>query len=306
MSSTNKTTHYDLSQYIGSDKPTYLTDYNGDMNKIDTAIYDADALARVNESAIGNLTDLTTTAKNNLVSAINELDGEVTTNTANISTNTSNISTNATNISTNATNIGNLNNLTTASKTNLVSAINEVDANSDSNTSAIGTLTNLSTNEKSNLVGAINEVNYNVNNFNLSSFETITSFTLYNRDGNVDTSATATGEITVAKNSDGSLAKLYGRISINGINSTRRVKFQTSLRPAETLNINGGGVRINISDINGNECIRTMNLTTLTINTNGLCEMEYGYNWSSSERVDFLMINSLMFIKDFGDSPIPV
>lgn len=36
MSSTNKTTNYKLSQYIGTDKPTYLGDYNGDMLKIDT------------------------------------------------------------------------------------------------------------------------------------------------------------------------------------------------------------------------------------------------------------------------------
>lgn len=36
MSSTNKTTNYKLSQYIGTDKPTYLGDYNGDMSKIDT------------------------------------------------------------------------------------------------------------------------------------------------------------------------------------------------------------------------------------------------------------------------------
>lgn len=38
MASTNKTTNYELSQYIGTDKPTYLGDYNGDMLKIDTAI----------------------------------------------------------------------------------------------------------------------------------------------------------------------------------------------------------------------------------------------------------------------------
>lgn len=36
MSSTNKTANYKLSQYIGTDKPTYLGDYNGDMSKIDT------------------------------------------------------------------------------------------------------------------------------------------------------------------------------------------------------------------------------------------------------------------------------
>lgn len=39
MSSTNKTTYYELSQYIGTDKPTYLGDYNSDMSKIDGAIH---------------------------------------------------------------------------------------------------------------------------------------------------------------------------------------------------------------------------------------------------------------------------
>lgn len=41
MSSTNKTSHYDLSQYIGTDKPTYLGDYNSDMSKIDAGIHSA-------------------------------------------------------------------------------------------------------------------------------------------------------------------------------------------------------------------------------------------------------------------------
>ena len=38
MSSTNKTTNYKLSQYIGTDKPTYLGDYNSDMLKIDNQL----------------------------------------------------------------------------------------------------------------------------------------------------------------------------------------------------------------------------------------------------------------------------
>lgn len=61
MSSANKTTYYDLSQYIGTDKPTYLGDYNSDMSKIDAGIHGAEdkattasqkagsALARVGE-----------------------------------------------------------------------------------------------------------------------------------------------------------------------------------------------------------------------------------------------------------------
>lgn len=45
MSSTNKTTHYELSQFIGTDKPAWLTDYNGDMLKIDTGLAAAAAEA---------------------------------------------------------------------------------------------------------------------------------------------------------------------------------------------------------------------------------------------------------------------
>lgn len=59
MASTNKTTNYDLSQYIGSDKPTYLTDYNGDMLKIDTQMKtNADNIA----TAISGVESATTTA----------------------------------------------------------------------------------------------------------------------------------------------------------------------------------------------------------------------------------------------------
>lgn len=35
MSSTNKTTTLKLSQFVGTDKPDWLTDYNEDMEKID-------------------------------------------------------------------------------------------------------------------------------------------------------------------------------------------------------------------------------------------------------------------------------
>ena len=45
MSSTNKTSHYELSQFIGTDKPAWLTDYNGDMLKIDTGLAAAAAEA---------------------------------------------------------------------------------------------------------------------------------------------------------------------------------------------------------------------------------------------------------------------
>ena len=121
FSSTNATTHYNLSQYIGSDKPTYLVDYNGDMSKIDTGIYNADAKGTQANDNIGTMSSLTTTATTDLVSAINEVDAHADTNATNISNNT-------TDIATNTSAIGTLANLTTSAKNNLVSAINEVDA----------------------------------------------------------------------------------------------------------------------------------------------------------------------------------
>lgn len=160
MSSTNKTTHYDLSQYTASDKPTYLVDYNTDMSNIDQGIYDADSLARNNEQSIGTLSDLQTTAKNNLVSAINELKGKTDS-------------------------IGNLSNLTTSANTDLVVAINEVDAEANLNNQNIGTMTNLETTVKTSLVGAINEVNTGKNNNatnigNLSNLNTTDKSSLVN------------------------------------------------------------------------------------------------------------------------------
>lgn len=54
MSSTNKTTNYKLSQYIGTDKPTYLGDYNGDMQKIDTQMKANANAASSAQSAAGS------------------------------------------------------------------------------------------------------------------------------------------------------------------------------------------------------------------------------------------------------------
>ena len=54
MSSTNKTVTIELSQYVGTDKPTYLTDYNGDMLKIDNAIAaDRDSIETAQNTADG-------------------------------------------------------------------------------------------------------------------------------------------------------------------------------------------------------------------------------------------------------------
>lgn len=153
MASTNKTAHYNLSQYIGTDKPTYLVDYNGDMSAIDAAIFgvsttatSASSKANTNETNIGTLSDLTTEAKTSLVGAINEVDSHADTNTTNIAT----------------------------------------------NTSAIGTLANLETTAKSNLVSAINETREDINKLDLIYFDSYTGSQMTASEGSVQSYSSIT------------------------------------------------------------------------------------------------------------------
>lgn len=54
MTATNHTKNYDLSQFVGTDRPTWIGDYNGDMTKIDAQLKrNADDIA---SAAAGGLT----------------------------------------------------------------------------------------------------------------------------------------------------------------------------------------------------------------------------------------------------------
>lgn len=59
MTATNHTEHYGLSQYTEDDRPTYTGDYNGDMNKIDAAIYAASQSGGGGMAAVEHTADLT-------------------------------------------------------------------------------------------------------------------------------------------------------------------------------------------------------------------------------------------------------
>lgn len=80
MSSTNKTTNYNLSQYIGTDKPTYLGDYNGDMLKIDTQM-------KANADSASNATSAAGAAQalvDKALQDVQDLNDSVTANSADI------------------------------------------------------------------------------------------------------------------------------------------------------------------------------------------------------------------------------
>ena len=75
FSSTNKTANYELSQYVDTDKPSYLGDYNSDMLKIDTAIHEN----ATNISASDAKAETAKTTADTALSNANDADSKATT-----------------------------------------------------------------------------------------------------------------------------------------------------------------------------------------------------------------------------------
>lgn len=238
MASTNKTTHYELSQYVGTDKPTYLTDYNNDMSAIDTGIYNAQTKA---DSAY---------------STANSADGKADQA---------------------------LNNAGTA-QTDASTAITR-----------IGTMANLDTTEKTNLVGAINEVKGVADEINKFNFTTFTSYDKDNVNVSVEGGSITGGTCTIAKNSDGSIIKVYGKLSLTKTNQTTRVTIaNTGILPDSEISINPIGIEIreNASSYGS--------ATAVKLKTNGSVELVC-FGAGSGNNVELLMIPFVIFVKDFGD-----
>ena len=238
MASTNKTSNYELSQFLGTDKPAWLSDYNTDMSKID-------AQMKLNADGVTAATGASTT---------------------------------------NTTNIGTLSNLTTDEKTSLVAAVNEVDSHAD-------TAQNTANTASTDAGIALTKISGIESALNLTAASPVTSnFTVV--DG-----ATATvneGKITVAKNTEGSLCKVYGYLNIASTSSsglcTIKLVDDSGLRPDENINVEGVALKTSTGGIGS---------ATLNIKTTG--EIDVTFNKSANIAQDIRIMACVIFVKSFGD-----
>ena len=128
MGHTNETANVELSQFLGTDKPAWLVDYNGDMAKLDAYIYAVKVKADANESAITSLGNRVTTVENDITNTI----------TPALTAAQNNITTLRGNITTINSLIGN--GTPTTTDQTIIGAINEINANvtGDKSVSASG------------------------------------------------------------------------------------------------------------------------------------------------------------------------
>lgn len=249
MASTNKTTNYDLSQYVGTDKPTYLGDYNSDMLKIDTAIKNASnsaSAASTAASAAQTTADGASTAASN---------AQTSADAANQAA--SNASQAA------ATAQGTAN----TANTNAQSAL----ANASVNAQAIATL-------KSYL--------------DIKNYVTPTAQISGAISGNLDM------RITVARNDDGTLAKIYGYLGFTKSNANGDVVVTltgTGLNPNSEFIISPIGILRDSQNTNYNP-----GYMACTVKANG--DLEFNFKNVVANRSPFLICPACLYlIKNFGD-----
>lgn len=141
---TNHTTNYELSQFVSADKPTFLGDYNGDMLKIDTAIA---GVATTASGAVSTANAASATATDAATAA-----ASAASTAATADANASSALATAGNAATAAA-------AAQSDATAASTAASAADTKATAANTAIGDLTQLTTTAKNNLVAAINEVN---------------------------------------------------------------------------------------------------------------------------------------------------
>lgn len=205
MAATNHTTNYNLPQYVGTDKPTYLGDWNSTMSAIDTQMKtNAD-----NASGALSAAQSAQTNANSALSTAQTADGKADTAISNAATAQSTAD-NASSVATSA--------LSTANSASSAASAAQTTANS---ASASATLAN----SKADLITS--QLNLN----NITTYGT--------NDVTCDQGSLSACTLTLAVNDDGSLFKFYGSLTGTGVNY---VSMSSSLRPETAYTINPAGI----------------------------------------------------------------
>ena len=154
------------------------------------------------------------------------------------------------------------------------------------NVEMIGDLSNLTTTDKTDLVSAINEVNSIKSYLSFSSFQTYTTINV--DDGDLDSCS-----LRVARNSDGTLCKIYGKIQTSGLNSTGTktltLNVDTGIRPSSEINIIG--ICFNYTD--------TITTAFVKLETDGRILIDY-YG-KANETNQLIFTACVIFVENFGD-----
>lgn len=270
MSATNQTSNYELPLFIGTDKPSWLGDFNGAMNAIDTAIKGrADDIASLTTRMTATETVANTASSTASTALTNANNAQTSANTAQTTADTANTAAAAAQSTANTA----LSNATTAQST--------ADTAQATATSAM-TLGNTNSNEIAKL--------------NFTQFDAYDNTDMTTQYGSVGSSS----RINVATNSDGSVGKIYGNIFIQnpaGADGAFTITIpNTKLRPTSNITITGCSMRTQFTSEGFNDLVAN----SYSVSTNGTVTINM-YRTTTLTYTNAILIGCVLFLKDFGD-----
>lgn len=276
MSSTNKTPNYNLSQFTADDKPTWLGDYNSDMQKIDTQMK---ANATKADSAESTANNANQTASDAL-----EASTEAKTLASGASTNAS-------------TALSTAQSANTKAKESATKSQNAMDTASSASGNASAALSMAQT-ANANASKALN----GLEKFNLKNqmiFNTSTGNIVNEEHAGND--FTNSG-VTLAYNDSGDVFKLYGNIQIKNPDLgtyTYKVKLMsTPLRSSKDIKIINAGIVLYDTGLD------KVDLTSFTVKTNGDIIVEGWCNTTTSKDIRLILFNELYILQAFEQSEV--
>ena len=322
MSATNSTVNYGLPQFLATDKPAWLTDFNGAMSDIDTAIKEAktagdnaQSTANTNTANIQTL-DGTVTSQG---TAIGSLQTAVAGNSGSINTINSLIG-DGTPTTTNKTIIGAINEIN--------SKVGDVEADDvsfdNTNTGLSATDVQAAIVEVKGLVATpdADDISYDNTDSGLSATNVQDAIDELAQGGgasyDLDLSAysgdmTVTSNYTVSQsdssvkylmNADKSIAKIYGGLYITGSIATQANVWHTVATLSSTdmpTVATAYNIEIGYSQVSYGSGSISVAFTRLHFNTDGSIEVQISAGTVTNNNVAVNLTPCLYFLKDLGD-----
>ena len=168
--------------------------------------------------------------------------------------------------------------------------LGDIETNISTNTSnitaldtEIGNITNLTTTDKTSVVNAINSIKAF---FEFTTTETITT-------GTISGGGTISGiNVTIKKNANGSLAKIYGQLDISSQGHSGNLVLSSSLRPTAELSVADVAYRC----VTKSGDVINNSIVTITIGTNGNITIPYVYVSTSGENYRLSFFGNFIYI----------
>ena len=167
----------------------------------------------------------------------------------------------------------------------------------------VGDLEGLETTDKTDVVSAINEINADINFSNFKEYDLNSSDFIKGTNIHIEPFT-----MYVARTANNKYAKVYGSFGGYAITSdtgnTEFILNNTGIPVSESFYVMGVGVSTKLQSISGTDAITYLTRADLEFNTNGSITIKTNITWQTGGYYTIVLHPCLIQTKSIGDSPV--